>query len=257
MKPFRVLVTRAPHQASALAEELRALGAEPLLLPTIELAPPLSWQPLDEACAKLGHFDWLLFTSANAVEAFANRCLARQSEHVRRALGTVRVAAIGPATRKALEAAGVRTDLVPAQAVAESFADALRPFAKPGVRFLLLRAEVARDHLPDALRSVGASVTIAPAYRTVTPEGSVQGLRDLLANDPPDAVTFTSSSTAHNLLDLLAASDVELPASCVRASIGPITSRTLCERGFPPHVESPEATAAALARSLLKYLQQR
>jgi uroporphyrinogen-III synthase len=257
----RILITRSPHQASDLADRLRALGAEPILIPTIELSEPTTFTPLDDALAHIGTFHWLLFTSANAVEAFD-----RRREHLGHseplALGPwpSATAAIGPATARALEAVGISPTLIPPQAVAESLTEALLPHAlQPDgspTRFLLIRAETARDHLPNTLRAAGADVTIAPAYRTVIPAESVAHLKTLFATPEtwPDAITFTSSSTAQNLFTLLEASGLTLPPSILRASIGPITSQTLRDLGCPPHVEAAEATIPALVEILVKGL---
>jgi uroporphyrinogen-III synthase len=245
----RILVTRSPHQASALAEALRALGAEPVLLPTIELAEPTSFSALDDAILRMDTFHWLLFTSANAVEAFCRRGRAT-------ALTDQRIAAIGLATGRALEAAGLRADLVPPLAIAESLADALLPFVRRPdghpTNFLLVRAEKARDHLPDALRAAGAEVTIAPAYQTIIPGSSVSGVQALfkLRENWPDAISFTSSSTAANLLALLDLAGVKLPAEILRVSIGPVTSQTLREAGYAPHAEAIAPTISELAKAI-------
>jgi len=240
----RVLITRARGQASALADQLVVLGATPILIPTIALAPPSSFEAMDAALAAIGSFDWLVFTSANAVEAFAGRA---------RELGfdpkPQRVAAIGPATARAALAAGFAVDLTPPQSVAESLAAALVPGAA-GASFLLVRAAVARDILPEALAAAGASVTIAEAYRTVVPQDSIAELRTLFASDPPDAITFTSASTAQNLVALLDAGSLRVPERCVLASIGPITSGAMRELGLEPGVEAREATVAALVEAL-------
>ncbi len=254
----RVLVTRAAHQGSELAAHLQARGLEPAVIPAIELAPPSSFEPLDRAIQELASFDWLLFTSANAVEALGER-LAGESPAFRG-----RVAAIGPATARALEAIGLSADLVPAQAVAEALTEALLPLARQpagrGTRFLLIRAEQAREHLPDQLIAAGAEVVVAPAYRTVVPQRSIEQLQALLrpegtlypaqAEAPLAAITFTSSSTARNLAALCASAGVELPPSALRVSIGPITSGTLRELGLAPHVEAREATVASLAEAV-------
>ncbi len=289
----RVLVTRASQQGSELADRLRALGAEPILIPAIETADPRSFAAIDDALAGLNAFHWLLFTSANAVEAFAKRLLQTTKDatptvpealqaatgrvpHLRDSLIVAKVgeapqgfredpqiAAIGPATARALEKIGRAPTLVPPQAVAESLAEALLPHAlQPDgtpTRFLLLRAEEAREHLPETLRAAGAEVTVAPAYRTVIPEGSVPLLREIFAETArhPDAITFTSSSTARNLLALCEAARVILPATILRVSIGPITSRTLHELGFPADAEAPEATVSALAETVMKSLRIR
>ena len=277
MQSPRILVTRSPHQASALADRLRALGADPILIPTIDTVDPTSFAPLDAALAHLNTFHWLLFTSANAVEALHRRALSGPW-----ALepGTCRIAAIGPATARALEAIGLTPNLIPPQAIAESLADALLPHAlQPDgspTRFLLVRAEQASEHLPETLRAAGANVTIAPAYRTVIPAGSIDAIRELFAHPEnyPDAITFTSASTARNLFALLEAAGVTLPNQNVilsaakdllhkganqphkpiTASIGPITSETLRDLGYPPQVEATEATISSLAENVVKYL---
>jgi uroporphyrinogen-III synthase len=255
----RILITRAPHQASALAEALRERGCEPVLIPTIELAEPASFCALDAALACLRSYDWLLFTSANAVEAFAER-----SRGIGIALTLPKVATIGPATARAVkQVLGVAVEWMPQQAVAESFAEALVPLAMQAdgspMRFLLVRAETARDVIPDALMEAGAEVTIAAAYRTVIPEASVQAVRELFAGPEsyPDAITFTSSSAATNLLALAEAAGVVLPQDVARISIGPVTSGTLLEAGLPPHVEAEQATVGGLADAVVRWLTGR
>jgi len=293
----RVLITRSPHQASALADQLRALGADPILIPTIELADPTTFAPLDAALAHLDRFHWLLFTSANAVEAFARR-LARLSEDqvptardnqvpqgfslgshrpLRNEGGNVRlqpdistpgfslppnlrIAAIGSATARAIEAANLPVHLLPEQAIAESLAEALLPQAlQPDgtpTRFLLLRAETAREHLPDTLRAAGADVTIAPVYSNVVPFDSITAIRNLFSTPDywPAAITFTSSSTATNLLALLEASGLSLPQEIQRISIGPITSQTLRDLNLPPHAEAAEPSLPSLVAEVVKAL---
>ena len=281
----RILVTRSPHQASALADQLRAVNLDPILIPTIELAYPTTFAPLDAALAHLDTFHWLLFTSANAVEAFAKRsaCSAvsypgdtqvpqgfslgshRPIEEGALAPGVclpseLLIAAIGPTTAQALEALNLPVHLLPPQAIAESLTEAILPHAlQPDgspTRFLLLRAETARNHLPDTLRAAGAHVTIAPVYRTVVPSGSIAAIRHLFAHQDlwPAAITFTSSSTATNLLALLEASGTRLPQEILRISIGPITSQTLRDLNLPPHVEATEPTLPALAAAVVKSL---
>ncbi len=267
MSQPRILVTRAPHQASALADCLRALGAEPILVPTLEIVDPTTFAPLDAAIALLAspesdrQFHWLIFTSANAVEAFDRRLNAPSKPHAQRTR-LCPIAAIGPATAQALHAIGLAPDLLPPQAVAESLADvllshALQPDGSP-TRLLLIRAEQAREYLAETLRAAGAEVTIAPAYCTVVPAGSTEALRELFARpeDCPDAITFTSSSTARNFFGLLEAASITLPPGIVRASIGPVTSATLRDLGHPPQVEASEANVTALAEALLQHLRR-
>ena len=287
--PSRILITRAPHQASPLAEALRARGLEAILIPTIELAPPTTFAPLDAAIAKLfspgenrvpqgfslgshsqeegkgfgnprlqpwvSPFHWLLFTSANAVEAFASRLPNPYSLIP----NPCRVAAIGPATSRAItQLLGTNPTLTPEKAIAESLAEALLPHAQQpdgtSTRFLLIRAETARDILPETLQAAGGEVTIAPAYRTVIPQDSIPLIRTLFHSPEtyPDAITFTSSSTVTNLLALLEAAELSLPSHIPRISIGPITSQTLRNLDLPPHAESAEPTINSLVDKIVE-----
>jgi uroporphyrinogen-III synthase len=258
----RVLITRSPHQASALADQLCALGADPILIPTIELVDPTTFAPLDAALAHLNNFHWLIFTSANAVEAFTKRLqvLATPATSYFLFPTSCRVAAIGSATARALEAANLPVDLLPPQAVAESLAEALLPQAlQPDgtpTRFLLLRAEIARELLPDTLRAAGADVTITPVYRNIVPSDSIAAIRQLFAapENWPAAITFTSSSTATNLLALLEVSGLSLPQEIQRISIGPITSQTLRDLNLPPHAEAAEPSLPSLVAEVVKSL---
>lgn len=164
----RILITRTRHQASELATQLEALGATAILVPTIEIAAPSSFAALDAALTCLRTYDWLLFTSANAVEAFHRRAqflhLTQLPKHI---------AVIGPATLIAANAVGLTVDLLPPQYIAESLAEALLPEAA-GKSFLLVRAAEARDTLPETLTAAGATVTIAEAYRNQLPPNPYQ-----------------------------------------------------------------------------------
>ena len=245
----RILITRAKGQASALALQLEALGATPILIPTIEIAPPSSYCAIDAALSSIRSFDWLIFTSANAVQSFVDRArLLKLNPQAKR------VAAIGSATAKAAADAGMTVDLVPPQAVAESLAKALKPHA-PNATMLLVRAAAGRDILPDSLTSAGATVTIAEAYRNVIPTKSVEELRVLFTTNPPDAITFTSGSTAQNLVALMDAASLKIPEGVVLASIGPITSQAMREVGLEPTIEAGEATILALVATLSRELQ--
>jgi uroporphyrinogen-III synthase len=242
----RILITRTRHQASDLAAQLEALGATTILIPTIEIAPPTSFAALDAALTCLGTYDWLVFTSPNAVEAFHRRAqflhLTQLPKHI---------AAIGPTTLNAANAIGLTVDLVPPQYIGESLAAALLPEA-PGKSFLLVRASEARDILPDTLTASGATVTIAEAYRNKLPPDSIPALQALFASPEhyPDAITFTSASTARNLRALLEAANLPLPPTIPLASIGPITSQTLRDLGHPPTIEAAEPTIPALVEAL-------
>jgi uroporphyrinogen-III synthase len=247
----RILITRTRHQASELAAQLEALGASPILIPTIEILPPASFAALDSALTCLGAYDWLLFTSANAVEAFHRRAQFHRLNQLPN-----KIAVIGPATLSAANAIGLTVDLVPPRYVAESLAESLIPEA-PGKSFLLVRAAEARDHLPETLTAAGATVTIAEAYRNQLPPASIPALQHLFSSPEnyPDAITFTSASTARNLFALLEAANLTLPANIALASIGPITSEILRDLGHPPTIEAAESTIPGLIQSLASHFQ--
>ncbi len=241
----RILVTRTSEQASPLVEALHLAGYEPVVVPTIALEAPSTFVPLDAALQDLDRFDWLVFTSANAVEAFARRLGAHN-------VGP-KIAAIGPATARAVAAAGMLVSFVPEQAVGESLAAALVAEVAHGAkRFLLVRAEQARDVVPQALRAAGAEVVDVAAYRTVVPETSIELIRAVFAERAawPAAVLFTSGSTAVNLAALLASAGVSLPEAVRRVSIGPITSATLRELGWAVDAEARETTIASLVEAV-------
>jgi uroporphyrinogen-III synthase len=246
LRDIRVLVTRPRGQGSALAEYLEVVGATPILVPTIEIASPSSWCGLDAALTTLKTYDWVIFTSANAVHAFLTRAQSLNLPPNPR-----RVAVIGPGTARAAEEALKQpVDLVPERFVAESLSAALRPHA-PGASMLLIRAEIARDVLPEALTRAGAKVTIAEAYRNVVPGESVESLRELFGSNPPDVVTFTSGSSAHNLHGLLDLAGLRLPEGTVLASIGPVTSASMRELGWEPTVEAEKATIPDLVAAIV------
>jgi len=248
----RILITRTRHQASDLAARLEALGATTILIPTIEIVPPASFAALDAALTCLGTYDWLLFTSANAVEAFHRRAqflhLTQLPKHI---------AVIGPATLATANAIGLTVDLIPPRYIGESLAESLLPEA-PRKSFLLVRAAEARDTLLETLIAAGATVTIAEAYRNQLPPDSIPTLQSLFATPEtyPDAITFTSASTARNLIALLEAANLTLPPNVTLASIGPITSETLRDLGHEPTIEALEPTIPALIQSLITHLSQ-
>ena len=251
MKPLqgiRVLITRPEGQGSSLASALEEQGAEAIQLATIAIAPPASFCALDAALVTLRTYDWLVFTSANAVKAFAAR-----AQRLGLSANPRKIAVIGPATARAVLEAGIadRIDLQPSRFVAEALAEALTPEVK-SKRILLVRAAVARDILPLALEQAGAEVTLAEAYRNVIPRESTERLRELFAKNPPDLATFTSASTVDNLAALLAADGLVLPEQTRLASIGPITSGAIRDHGWRVSAEAQEATIAGLVTAIVQ-----
>ncbi len=241
----RIVVTRARAQASDLAQALEALGAEVVQFPTIRIVPPADPAPLRAAAAEAGSFDWIVFTSANGVEHFWY-ALAEQGCDAR-ALGGVRVCAVGPATAAELGRRGIVPDLVPDEFVGEAALQALEAAGDlRGKRILLPRAEAARAVLPDGLRERGAEVVEVVAYTTVQDGTDAERVRTLLDRGEVDVVTFTASSTVRNFVDLVGA-DVR---GANVASIGPVTSGTARELGLAVDVEAAEFTIPGLVRAL-------
>ena len=249
----RVLVTRAAHQASKLSDGLRALGAEPVEVPVLEIRPPISFDPLDAALRQLDSYDWLILTSANTA-----RALAERAAELRIALAQparLKVAAIGEATAEAARKAGLQVALVPEAYVAESLVEGLLARAA-GQRILLARAAVARDVIPDALREAGAEVDVVDAYRNVLPEAAPEQLRRAIA-DGLDAATFTSSSSATHLAEAARKAGIEWPFEGVPAvSIGPITSQTLRDLGWPPAAEASPSDIPGLVAAIERMLRR-
>jgi len=289
LKGVRVLVGRARHQAGALSAELRKLGAEVLEIPFIEIRKPRSFRPLDSALKNLHTYDWLILTSVNGVEAM----WARLEKVVRRSTGPqspwksgpsepalskrsapkgprssgkssralvsgLHLAAIGPATKKAIEQRGIKVDVMPKEYVAESVVRSLKGKVN-GKRVLLVRAKVARDVIPRELRKAGAHVDVVEAYETVVPESSRRRLHAAL-KDPkkrPNVVTFTSSSTVKNFVDLGARQKSGVLDGVRTASIGPVTSATLREFGLPVDIAAREFTIPGLVTAIVDVITSR
>jgi uroporphyrinogen-III synthase/uroporphyrinogen III methyltransferase/synthase len=247
----RVLVTRAAHQAGKLSEGLKELGAIPVEVPVLELAPPSSFESLDNALRNLSRFAWVIFTSANTVRAMASRLPGVGLHAI--ASRNLKVAAVGAATASAAREAGWDVSVVPESYVAESLVVALENEIK-GKRVLLARAAVARDVIPDALRAAGATVEVVDAYQNVIPEGTPERLRGALA-EGLDAATFTSSSSVEHLAAAAKAAGVSFPFAGVRAiSIGPITSRTLRGMGWEPAALAEPHDVSGLIEAVLRVL---
>ena len=248
-----ILVTRARHQAGKLAQALRAEGAEVVDIPAIQIVPPESWAGLDAALGHLSQFQWLIVTSANTAHVLGERSATLGMTSA--AFAHLKIAAVGSASTQALRDFGLEPTVTPREYVAESLVDALGAQVS-GQRVLLARAAIARDVIPLALGARGATVETVDAYRTVIPADSIGGIRSLFSSPgrPPDAATFTSSSTVTNFLALLRAADVEAPASMKPISIGPVTSATLRENGWEPAAEADPHNLPGLVEAVKRAL---
>lgn len=283
LRGIRILVGRARHQAGALSAELRKLGAQVIEIPFIEIRKPRSFRPLDSALKNLASYDWLILTSVNGVDAMwermeklrpgaknwegrgLSRSIARQerSGAIAPAGSRLRIAAIGPATKKSIEQRGLKVDVVPREYVAESVVRSLKKKAT-GKRVLLVRAKVARDVIPRELRKAGAQVDVVEAYETIVPLSSRRRLQAALKNPKrrPHVVTFTSSSTAKNFVELLNSGKTKTGGQgrplhaglggIKMASIGPVTSATLRELGLPVDIKAKEYTIPGLIAAIVK-----
>lgn len=249
----RVLVTRAREQASRLSQGLAELGAQVVEVPTIAIAPPEDPQPLNTAIAMLEDFHWLIFTSPNGVEAFF--AALKDSGRDVRALGGAKLAAIGPATAQALADRGLSADVTARTFQAEGLLEALQAKGLTGQRILLPRAAEAREVLPETLASWGNLVQVVPAYRSIPPAGAAERLAQAL-DEGLDAITFTASSTVHNLMALLpedrraALIQANQAGRLVAAAIGPITADTAREYGLAVQVQPKQFTIPALIAAL-------
>jgi len=247
-----VLVTRARSQAGALAALLEESGIRVLEVPTIAIAP-LDPAPLDAALADLDCYDWLLFTSANAVEVFFGR---RRDVGVRHPLP--RICSIGPATTSKVLACGAEVALQPEFFQAEGVLEALERAQGGGLRgrrILLPRAKVAREVLPEKLVEQGARVDVIPVYENVLPEESREMLSGILEGRGFDLVAFASSSSVRNFVELLPEAGLCRGMRC--AVIGPVTESTAREFGFDIVCMPTEATVPALVAAIIDHLGAR
>ncbi len=246
----RVAVTRAPEQATELCGLLASLGAEVLECPLVEFLPPQDSAPLDAALRGLRGFDWLLFTSQNAVRFISSRCsemgilVSREKP---------RVAAVGAATAHAAEEAGFGVARTAVRSNGRGLAEELRA-ELPGAKILLPRSDLAGSELPGALRGAGAEVTDVIAYRTAAPQGPAAAALEKVLRGEVDVITLASPS-AFSYLAERAGGDVlrRLAERVSFAAIGPVTSAAIVRAGLPLAIEAKEQSAAGLVRAIVEH----
>jgi len=252
----RIVVTRSRDQASVFSEMLIDRGASPIEFPSIDVVPPISWAEVDKAIDTMATYQWVVFTSANAVRFFFDRLADREGDI--RMLKGVSICAVGPKTAEALEEYGLKADLIPAEYKAEGVIAALGGVKVKGLRFLIPRAKVAREVIPDKLRELGAEVTVATAYENVKPDTDVERVRKLFIDKKISAVTFTSSSTVHNFVEMLGRKEyINLIPGVVMACIGPVTAKTLEEYGIATDIMPEKYTIPALVDAMVGYYQKK
>lgn len=245
----RILVTRARSQASQLTAKLENLGAEVIEVPAITITDPVDlYAALDQAIGQLQDYHWVMFTSANGVKHFFARLL--QAGKDARALGYAKIAAIGSATAAELKKYGLVADVVPGEYRAEGIIEAMKGKLPPHAKILLPRAEEAREILPEKLREMGAEVDVVSAYRTVCAAADGEALTSELNEGRIDMVTFTSSSTVKNLVNIIGSAD--LLNGVKTACIGPVTADTAKSLGIEPDIIAKEYTIDGLVEAICK-----
>ncbi len=249
-----IIVTRSRAQSSEFVEALEALGAEAVEMPTIRIADPEDFGPLDRALDEIESFDWLVFTSVNAVGRFIDRLLERSRDI--RDLKGIKICAIGSATADEVRRYYLRVDMVPPKYVAESVVESLKKAGEvKGKRILLPRADIARSLLPDEIRKLGGEAVEVDVYRTILEEeADSDAIERLLAGDI-SLVTFTSSSTVRNFGQILGKERLEkIKSKTCFASIGPITTETAKELGIPIHIEASQHDIPGLLEAIQRLL---
>ncbi|MBM3771322.1 MAG: uroporphyrinogen-III C-methyltransferase [Acidimicrobiia bacterium] len=256
----RILVTRPREQASEMSDLIESLGGEPIEAPFIRIVPPDDYSQMDAACAAIQQFDWLVFSSANAVEAFFQRLFASPLDL--RALSRTKLCAVGPATTERLARYGLKVDLVPAEYRAESVVEAFSMLgAVKGLSVLIPRADIGREVIGDELRRQGASVTEVVAYRTVVVDPEREGEPDvyrMLLDKQLDVVTFASASSVRSFVRAFGkdqAADLLRPVAV--AAIGPVTAQAAAQYGIHTTIMPTQYTVPALVDALVQYLNRR
>ena len=248
----RVAITRAAEQSQPLLTALRECGAQPILLPMVAFAPPDDMQALDDSLRHLLEYDWIFFTSQNAV-----RALQERAEHLkaslRDAVATSQIAVVGPATAEAARAAGLAVSYVAKEHNGVALAQELQAEVR-GKRVLLPRSDHANHDLVETLQRLGAQVTEIIAYKTLRPASDDTHNLENILQDVPDAVLFFSPSAVHHLQELLGPQQFQnLAEKSAFAAIGHVTERALREAGVQRLIVASDASVTAILESLATF----
>lgn len=245
-----VLVTRGKEQAKAFSEKLRKAGATPIEIPLILISPSSHREEIERCVRQLPNYDWLIFTSANGVRFFF--------PFVKKETPLPKVAVVGKKTAAALKTYGVSPAAIPSEFVAEGMIEALKPLVKPRDRVLLVKGNLARPVLRDALINMGADVTDLIVYETLMNESGKEQLLYLLRERKLDVITFTSSSTVQSFIRMMEKEDIaSLLSGCVIACIGPITKETAEKAGLAVHICPDEYTIDDMIKEMELYFAKR
>lgn len=246
----QILVTRSRSQASSLINLLLREGANPIELPTLQIVPPKDYNELDKAILNLNKYDWVVFTSVNAVDAFF--CRMKNLGKDTRSFSQLKVCAIGSITAQALDNRGILPDFIPEKYMTSTISGELQRRGLANCKVLLPRSDIAPDNFSADLQAVDTILDQVLAYRTAIPKKSNQRTLELLRSGKIDIVTFASSSTVRNLLEMLEG-DISLLDQSLVACIGPVTTETAREFGLTVDIVAKEHTVSGLVRSLVKY----
>ena len=250
----KIIVTRTRKQSSSLLQGLQQLGADAYEIPTIKIVPPTTKEEkatFQEIITYAHHYDWIIFTSPNAVEIFMESFFEKHQDA--RELGHAQIAAIGPSTAAKIHSYHLGVNLMPTEYVAESLLKAFEEINVENLRILLPRAAGARELLATALEEKGAIVDDVPIYQTLPETEDITGGVTRLMEEGADMITFTSGSTAKNFVALMKELGHPIPSSLAIASIGPVTSQTLEGEGLPPTVEAQEHHIPGLLAAIQEY----
>ena len=248
----RILVTRTRSQASKLSRLLLEYGAQPVEMPVIEISPPSNWEELDQAILTPKGYDWVIFTSVNAVEVFFKRLNALGLDT--RWFAGMRIGVIGSATAEAVGGQGIHPDYIPDKYTSHGFLSGISEQDISKSRVLLPRADIAGNELTDGLIEFGAEVHQVIAYKTVIPADTALKGRKMLLDGEIDVITFTSASTVNNLFKLLG-KEREAVKRARLACIGPVTAAALNEQGLKADIVAEEHTITGLAEAMEQYYQ--
>ena len=252
LKGKHILITRPSEQAKDFIEALEDQGAAPISFPTIRIISPRGWSKVDKAIENLSTYDVLIFTSVNGVKKFFQR-LKEKRKNIG-SLKKLKMVAIGPKTAAAIKRHHLRVDIVPQKFQAESVFESLEKEGIMGKRFLLPRAEKARDVLPKEITRQGGHIDVVTVYRTGHGEGNIQEIKELFRKKIIDVVTFTSPSTVKNFVELLAEKNIsKMINGSVVASIGPITSDTAASLGIRTDIMPDNYTISGLVKEISEY----
>jgi uroporphyrinogen III methyltransferase/synthase len=259
---YRILATREKVEGFEPFEEL---GAEIIEFPTIEIVPPQSYDELDASIDRIKIYNWLIFTSRNGVKYFFKRFFEKERDI--RDLSGIKICAIGSKTAKEVKKYGLKIDLIPdefnAEGLIEAFIKEQRAKSKKhnellkGMRFLLPRAEKAREIFPDRVRELGGEIDVPVAYRTIKPESRGKRLRRFLKEGRISIATFTSAATFNNFREIMGDDAEELLKGVAIAVIGPITAKAVEKAGLPVDIMPKEATIEAMVEAILKWIEEK